>query len=107
MEKANTILSFEEFVKQGSTGGDMDHTEIGMTHDDIPAADAAEIDHDMTGDDAQISTVEPAPAVQPETGDSEHNVPINMIDSESGEAETTVEAEPNVQIEEPANSTEN
>ena len=42
MEKANTILSFEEFVKQGSTGGDMDHTEIGMTHDDIPAADAAE-----------------------------------------------------------------
>lgn len=94
MENKKTVLSFEEFVRQGQTGDDLTHGEIGMTHDDVPATDAGEIGHDMMAD-------QPEPAVEPNPN-SDNTMPVHMMDDETGEAEVT--AEPNIQIEEPKDS---
>jgi hypothetical protein len=61
----NKILSFEEFVNQGSAG----ETEISM-------------ENPTMGSDSDNL---PVPAQEVETGDSDHNVPNNMIDDEPAE----------------------
>lgn len=82
----NKILSFEEFVQQGT--GEMGHE---MDH-------AAEMP--QGGEDQALL---PAPAEEVEGGETEHNVPNNMQDdSEEG----TSDNEPNIEVETSANDIE-
>jgi hypothetical protein len=67
----NKILSFEEFTKSNNATGD-------MTGDNYPSQD------DFSGDADQL----PAPAEEVETGETDRNVPNNMVDYvEDDEAE--------------------
>jgi hypothetical protein len=73
----NTILSFEEFTKQ-QTGGE-------MGTDQTP-----EVSTELTGEEPLAL---PAPAEEPMTGDTEHNVPTNMMDDEPAGNEPNIEVE--------------
>ena len=79
----NKILSFEEFVQNGS--GEMNQT--------------AEMPKEITGEEPLGL---PAPEETPETGETEHNVPNNMIEDEPTEdeaPEASVEIEGSDEIE--------
>jgi hypothetical protein len=82
----NKILSFEEFVQQGTgeMGHEMDHTA------EMPQG----------GEDQALL---PAPAEEVEGDETEHNVPNNMQDdSEEG----TSDVDPNIEVETSANDIE-
>lgn len=71
------ILSFEDFINQGAEG----ETQVSM-ETPMPDADSDNL---------------PVPAEEVETGDSDHNVPNNMIDepAENDAPEADVELEAN------------
>lgn len=67
----NKILSFEEFINNGANAE--------ATGEVNPA-----IDNQIDGDSENL----PVPAEEVETGETEHNVPNNMIDDEPATDET-------------------
>lgn len=104
MDSTNRILSFEEFVKQGTPGDDSMGSQTDMPTMDVPSTDSDLDGQSNMGDMDGMTSDSPVPAQTPASNDTEHNVPVHMMDDETGEAEAEVPAEPNVQIEEPTGS---
>ena len=104
MDSTNKILSFEEFVKQGQHGEtSMDgHPEMMPTEVEPTGTDS--IDQVGSGEEVPTTSSEPVAAEPPVTSDTDHNVPVHMMDDTTGEAEAQTGAEPNVSIEEPTSS---
>lgn len=106
MESTNKILSFWEFSKLGSTGDNSMGTQLDMPMTDVPSTDSEISGQASTGDHTYTSVNSPMPAQAPNAEDTENNVPVHMIDDQTGEAEAETQAEPNVQIEGPTGSDE-
>lgn len=67
----NKILSFEEFISNGA-------------NDNVAGEVNPTIDAQIDGDSENL----PVPAEEVETGETEHNVPNNMIEDEPATEET-------------------
>jgi len=80
----NTILSFQDFVKQnaqGQVGPEMQATEIEPMHDELPTPVEEPTMTEPFGDDM------PVPAQEPISDEPETVSAVHMTDDENGEAD--------------------
>jgi len=78
-----TILSFEDFIKQGGELGQMGNEMPGFETE--PVQDEIPTPAEEPTPDAEFGDETPAPAEMP-TDDDSQNLPVHMMDDETGEA---------------------